>query len=373
MTTLTALALPLGDLRDQASNVPQAAPVINNGCSDPDVAQRDDDLAQTFIRRFEGVLDLVARSKILRAEMELAQLNDMAAALPRTTTTSSTKLQECLEMLKTNDAIARVQKSADEVRKLVQQAKSSDPTWVLNLENTKRSMKTFHRMDQEAGILSLKVEARRIHCSVFDLLTLLNEFDLLGAILTNPLVKIEIDPLYVDKLRKLMHARVKPIWPFGARDAVVDVAGFDVLDQGCICILGQSFESVAELNISAPPVPSACTRVAVRWSGAVIRPIQPNLTSMVAILNVDLRVSVLPQKFINFVARQLSMPILTMFVDRAESISDSEPHQERIRTNANGTYDVIREALVGFDYENAALVEVQMSSEIDDDELCGEI
>lgn len=92
MTTLTALALPLGDLRDQASNVPQAAPVINNGCSDPDVAQRDDDLAQTFIRRFEGVLDLVARSKILRAEMELAQLNDMAAALPRTTTTSSTKV-----------------------------------------------------------------------------------------------------------------------------------------------------------------------------------------------------------------------------------------------------------------------------------------
>lgn len=146
-------------------------------------------------------------------------------------------------------------------------------------------------------------------------------------------------------------------------------------------------------ELTADKVPSACTRVAVRWSGAVIRPIQPNLTSMVAILNVDLRVSVLPQKFINFVARQLSMPILTvrpsarvgnaawdteridvqMFVDRAESISDSEPHQERIRTNANGTYDVIREALVGFDYENAALVEVQMSSEIDDDELCGEI
>lgn len=77
-------------------------------------------------------------------------------------------------------------------------------------------MKTFHRMDQEAGILSLKVEARRIHCSVFDLLSnghravitrrhppntglfaclaLLNEFDLLGAILTNPLVKVRACP-----------------------------------------------------------------------------------------------------------------------------------------------------------------------------------
>jgi hypothetical protein len=63
-----------------------------------------------------------------------------------------------------------------------------------------------------------------------------------------------MDALLVKTFRKLVHLKVQPVWPFGARDTPLDISGYDVLDQHCVVVYGQTFESAKDVGIVAPEV-----------------------------------------------------------------------------------------------------------------------
>lgn len=98
-------------------------------------------------------------------------------------------------------------------------------------------------------------------------------------------------------------------------------------------ITGASLDESPFADLKLPKVSKGYCRMAVTWSGGVLRPINAHQTQVSAVFNLDFRLALVPHALINFFTQRLSLPLLKLFVARASNIENSVEHNRRIETN----------------------------------------
>lgn len=136
-----------------------------------------------------------------------------------------------------------------------------------------KEIETFYK--KEKDILSVKIKTK-FTCSLMNLITLINEVDLIPKFLT--LIPLQIAcRAQISKFSKAIYTRASLYWPLWDRDLAFKVCGLDYLHEGYILIMGEEH--------TEPNVDDA-VRMKINLSGARFTLISEDVTFVEIVLNV---------------------------------------------------------------------------------------
>jgi len=196
---------------------------------------------------------------------------------------------------------------------------------------------TYFRAQEGSEAVQLKmigtVDAPAIH-----VLAVMNELDLWNRWI--PTVHTTDTLLQVSPFAKIAHCTFKFPLPLSVvmdnRDALYYVYGVDLLEEKKIVAIARNLRPEeeerfkAEFNFTSPPPPAKHIRMAVRFGGMVMSPVNVNTTKLTILTQVDPKVK-LPMDLINWGTKKFAYVFYIML--RKQTAKLDKVYLERMETN----------------------------------------